>query len=718
MPAVPFSKTSTAPEATPWAWNADTIHAILGDDGDDWANLKAASAWWDGSTGADAEKQSVYKLAHHAMLDGKLTAIWHGVSNAMARLEQSDIPEADMKPVFDHLAKHYAQWDKTPPDWDRFLRRVRNRQAVQTAGQPSDLPASVTRAPMVLALRPRGVATDDDLALIQTQARTPLTAQQVYIIPSEISSETVDAYYTRMTPWTLAQFAADATTGVSFCDSHQHYQLPMGRSYYGAVTPAVRANGAQVLTTQALAYMVRGMRLPGGLTSDDVITGIEAGIYQDVSVGFVPVAYWCSICDCNMLTGDCWHWPGQTYETQSGDELCTANVDARLAEYSLVYDGATPNAMILKAERMIEAGRAPARMLRFVEDHTRQRLFARFPGYRPPPEPAREDDDMKGSAFVAGVITRARETATRAGKEVSQENLDRLQGIHDQLSTGHDTMDDAMRAMAAFIAEKAAPAANDGDDTGGGLYAAPARASHPKAGSGAKGKSSNKKADPEPDGDDPPPDDEPGDGEDGEEDAAEDEDGECAADGEDTEDAKPPKDPNPPGTDDGDGDDDSLTKPTGKGKASKKRALVPAGLTAQQRHLIAIGERAAEDAVADALAWGVRALGAGFDRDRYQRLLQRLAYDDVLAMRDDWQAAARQTLGARGAFTPDPQAPGGGYWDDAPTGQGGRQTAPRDPNNPLAAPRAPATPTSALRAGDRRRVADVGLYTTSGKRRP
>jgi len=61
------------------------------------------------------EKYGDLKLPHHRPSDGKV--VWRGVANAAARLEQSNIPQADMNKVKNHLGRHYEQFDRTPP-WE------------------------------------------------------------------------------------------------------------------------------------------------------------------------------------------------------------------------------------------------------------------------------------------------------------------------------------------------------------------------------------------------------------------------------------------------------------------------------------------------------------------------------------------------------------------------------------------------------------------------
>ncbi|HZC04422.1 MAG TPA: hypothetical protein VE338_02180 [Ktedonobacterales bacterium] len=828
MGVVPFKKTGTAPESTAWSWDADTQNAILGDDPDapNWTRYRDAHTWYDA---ADDEKKSAYKLPHHAMIDGKLSAVWHGVAAAVARLEQSDIPEGDMKGAFDHLTQHYAQWDKEPPEWDRWIAGVRERRQrdlqrlAQAASQPQQpqqsqqsqrrtpsltqtaagraaaLPMVATRAPIsVTAARPNGAPTDDDLARINALARSPLAADAVYVFPAEISNQSVDAYYTRMTPKSLQQFAQDATRGVAVCDSHQHYQLPIGRSFYGTVatvatdaTDATDAATGGEMATQSLAYMLRGMRTPSGMLTDDIIRGIEGGVNADVSIGFIPDHYWCSICGLDMLNDwDCMHWPGNTYDVrdpktgvEEHDVLCIADVDARLAEYSLVYDGATPNAMVLKAEAALDSGRAltaeVARQIRLVEDHCRVKLIDRWRGYgsagmrsplRERPDDAthtpaaipaaipaeatpeatvdKEFDDMRGTEFLARYIETMKSEATRVGKQVSQKNLDRLSAMHDKLSSGHDTMDEAMRELASFIDDVSSGAGGDtdgdgdnpagGDDPDGDGRAAAAAAAVAAAAAGEpQARAVEIRADGSHDAftgthSHPHP-------------AYSSQGGDAMHDEEHTHDGDANHDhhgganaafgvelrtapatglPN-----------QGVEMPAADGQMREVTlaAAAAAGadpLTPEQRAVFELGQRVLREAQDEAIQWAVRAgvVTTPEEEQRYRQMFVRCSFDEVTTFRQSWEQIAKANLSPRGTWTSDRSAPGGGRWSDAPTLMGGRQTAAADPNDPqrlagLATRRASASAngrsgvSSVGGAQSSRASDDASLYTVGGGKR-
>ncbi len=66
------------------------------------------------------------KLPHHRpSKSGVGEAVWNGVRSAMAALFGArggvDIPASDMRGVYEHLAKHYKEFGKEPPDFERFM---------------------------------------------------------------------------------------------------------------------------------------------------------------------------------------------------------------------------------------------------------------------------------------------------------------------------------------------------------------------------------------------------------------------------------------------------------------------------------------------------------------------------------------------------------------------------------------------------------------------
>ena len=85
----------------------------------DWKKYRQGFAWYDGE---NPDKLGSYKLPHHYVKDGKLITVWRGVVAAMAALFGArggvNIPEKDKRKVYDHLAAHYKQAGKEPPEWE------------------------------------------------------------------------------------------------------------------------------------------------------------------------------------------------------------------------------------------------------------------------------------------------------------------------------------------------------------------------------------------------------------------------------------------------------------------------------------------------------------------------------------------------------------------------------------------------------------------------
>jgi len=120
--AVPHKEYPLAPEDMEWDaaaaqkrvrdWASDSDGNV------DWAKYRKAFAWYDET---DEEKVASYKLPHHDIVDGELKTVWRGVAAAMGALlgarGGADIPDADREKVYKHLAAHYKEFEKEPPEF-------------------------------------------------------------------------------------------------------------------------------------------------------------------------------------------------------------------------------------------------------------------------------------------------------------------------------------------------------------------------------------------------------------------------------------------------------------------------------------------------------------------------------------------------------------------------------------------------------------------------
>lgn len=174
---------------------------------------------------------------------------------------------------------------------------------------------------------------------------------------AEISNDRLDSYFTHMDITSLTNYAADATSGVSFLDSHE-IDRRIGMSLNGKIEQV-----GDKYRALADFFTLPGINFAGKHTfasTTDFIRFVR-GIGSDVSIGFHGGRYICDICG-EPVWGrtECPHIPGIEYPV--GDQgrdtvVATATIyDAHLAEVSAVYDGATPEAMILKIGEQARGG--------------------------------------------------------------------------------------------------------------------------------------------------------------------------------------------------------------------------------------------------------------------------------------------------------------------------------------------------------------------------
>lgn len=236
---------------------------------------------------------------------------------------------------------------------------------------------------LIFYTQARVIVRATDAALIATakkRAPDPAIFEEYppFVWANEISSDRLDAYYTVMDPaTTLPNYAADAAAGVAVLIGHNTREMPIGYS----LTGTLEQDGVVTrVLSDAYALMDEA--------TTPVLNRLRAGIIRDDSVGFKSkgAKCICSICGLDMWRSwDCWHIPGVEYEqdtkpTKGGSsakvmQLCTGLiVGAHLSEYSLVYDGATPGAAVLQAQRCAEAGKLSAGQARLIEQRYRVRL--------------------------------------------------------------------------------------------------------------------------------------------------------------------------------------------------------------------------------------------------------------------------------------------------------------------------------------------------------
>lgn len=212
----------------------------------------------------------------------------------------------------------------------------------------------------------QSAGVDSDAGRAQLRERFGLPEdQELYFWRAEISNDLLDSHFTHMAESTLRNYAGDAKAGVAFLKGHNWRELPIGYSL-----DAGYENQGSKKRVVADFYTVRG--LP---ETDDLIKRMQSGLVRDVSVGFHGGRLICDICTRDFW--DCSHWPGFKYEVKEGEVIrqvvATLTIeDARLSEVSGVFDGSTPEAMILKAQE--RAGDLKPEEVRLLEQRYRVKL--------------------------------------------------------------------------------------------------------------------------------------------------------------------------------------------------------------------------------------------------------------------------------------------------------------------------------------------------------
>lgn len=109
---IPYKNTGQEPEEDVWEAAKEVREA----DTDD---LKIMCTWYNAE---EPDIKTSYKLPHHKASGYKV--VWRGVAAAMGALLGArggvQIPDNDRKGVYNHLARHYKEFDKEPPEFKSY----------------------------------------------------------------------------------------------------------------------------------------------------------------------------------------------------------------------------------------------------------------------------------------------------------------------------------------------------------------------------------------------------------------------------------------------------------------------------------------------------------------------------------------------------------------------------------------------------------------------
>lgn len=177
------------------------------------------------------------------------------------------------------------------------------------------------------------LATTAQMEAINAQARTQLTAEQVYVFSVRLCDDQIDRDGERFDTAALPVLAKLFIGKTGIVDHKWSSDSQVARIF---ATEVVQEQGVSYI--KAWAYIRRGG------SADEVIADIEAGIKKEVSVGCSMGRSVCSICGTDY--GECGHHKGEFYDGQLCCAILKEPMDAY--EFSFVAVPAQRDAGVLK----------------------------------------------------------------------------------------------------------------------------------------------------------------------------------------------------------------------------------------------------------------------------------------------------------------------------------------------------------------------------------
>lgn len=284
--------------------------------------------------------------------------------------------------------------------------------------------------------RAADASSEDLMKLVSARAPDPEVFETYppLFLQSEISSNRWDAYHTRMMPSTLKNFAAEAAAGVAILRNHSTREDPIGHSLTGQF---IQGSG------NGVARVLSDFFVSTDPETAPYAAKLRSGVVRDNSVGFYGGEWMCTLCGKDMeqwmVRDGCMHMPGMLYtvkdetgKPEGEPKMARAEIEnAHLAEYSTVYDGATPGSMILKARMLAQEGQLNERERDLIQ--VRYRLVlpdaARvFPGAALTAAPSRPEKNMtpeeEARAAQDNAAAHARMLVTLRGLGMAQDVTD------------------------------------------------------------------------------------------------------------------------------------------------------------------------------------------------------------------------------------------------------------------------------------------------------
>lgn len=177
------------------------------------------------------------------------------------------------------------------------------------------------------------LATTAQMEAINAQARTQLTAEQVYVFSVRLCDDQIDRDGERFDTAALPVLAKLFIGKTGIVD-HK----------WSSDSQVARIFATEVVQEQGISYIKAWAYIRRGGSADEVIADIEAGIKKEVSVGCSMGRSVCSICGTDY--GECGHRKGEFYDGQLCCAILKEPMDAY--EFSFVAVPAQRDAGVLK----------------------------------------------------------------------------------------------------------------------------------------------------------------------------------------------------------------------------------------------------------------------------------------------------------------------------------------------------------------------------------
>lgn len=194
--------------------------------------------------------------------------------------------------------------------------------------------------------------TDEQLSLINTYTRRPLTKDEVFVFSLNLCSNEVDRDFERFSIDSLNTLQALMLGKTGIFDHSSKAENQAARIFYTEVIPSndITSTGEQHHILKAYAYMLRTAK------NEDLILEIDGGIKKEVSISCAIKKTSCSICGADMKAMPCEHKKGSTYTDSSATMLCHYILDepSDAYEWSFVAVPAQKAAGVTKAYQAIE----------------------------------------------------------------------------------------------------------------------------------------------------------------------------------------------------------------------------------------------------------------------------------------------------------------------------------------------------------------------------